>query len=384
MAMYRVLLTKQDSNISMQNRNRTKFGTTRTRDHFDGARAFTNLGLEFGRAVAARPDELHESFYIFGGRRVHIRILGRTLAEHIVRPFSHLQTEEESFAGVQLTIELWDENRRDAGRHFALPDENGEWYETTFKSPDGRFIGQQLPYTFSCLDRRRSHIVASIAWSEKISNYERAKPLARLLLEWHNDQDIQMIHAALVARDDQGVLVAGKRGAGKSTFALACVHAGLDYVSEDFVGLERCPDDSFVGHGLYNSVFLENVAMARFGDLVGHAIESGFSPEEKSAVILSEVFPERLKRAVPIRVLALPRVVDTVRPKLRPASKGDALLRLGSSSLLQIPNRQLGPRGFDRLSQLVEEVPCYWLEVGADLRSIPASVEMLLAEVGAT
>lgn len=346
--------------------------------------AFKNMRCEFERAVVKHPDELRESFYIFGGRRVRMRIVGRKLAEHIVRPFSHLQTDGEGGVTAQLTIELWDDNRTSAKDYFDLPYENKEWYETTVKTPDGRFIGQQLPYTFSCLDRQRSHIVASIAWNERISNYERAKPLARLLLEWHNDQDIQVIHAGLVARDGQGVLVVGKREAGKSTFSLACISAGLDYVSEDFVGLERRPDNSFVGHSLYNSVFLETISLARFGDLIRHAIESGFSPEEKSALILSQVFPERLKRAVPIRVLALPRVVDTVQPKLRPASKGDALLRLGSSSLLQIPNRQLGPRGFDRLSQLVKEVPCYWLEIGADLRSIPASVEMLLAEVGST
>jgi hypothetical protein len=74
------------------------------------------------------------------------------------------------------------------------------------------------------------------------------------------------------------------------------------------------------------------------------------------------------------------RAVDTPKSKFRPASKGEALLAFGPSSMLQIPNRGLGVVGFNRLAQLVERIPCYWLEVGSDLASIPHRVDDLLAE----
>lgn len=357
-----------------------KFGTFRNQSYADGAMAFNTLLRKFDRTAACHPGELSESFYIFGGKQVRLRIVGRELAKYIVLPISHLRIQGQSRVPVQLTIDIWDGNGT-IDNDSLLSHGNVECYETILKSPDGRFIGQRLPYTVSCLDRQSRHIVASIAWNKKISNYERAKPLARLLLEWHNDQNIQIVHAALVARKGQGVLVAGKRGAGKSTVSLACIRAGLDFVSEDFVGLERRSDDSFVGHSLYNSVFLETVSLARFEDLIVHAIESEFSPEEKSAVILSALFSERLQRAVPIRVLALPRVVDSVTAKFRPASKSEALLGLGPSSFLQIPNRERGVGGFDNLAKLVERVPCYWLEVGSQLPSIGPSVEGLLDEI---
>jgi len=97
-------------------------------------------------------------------------------------------------------------------------------------------------------------------------------------------------------------------------------------------------------------------------------------------IILSQLFPERLQRVAPILVLALLRVADVPEPKFRPASKGEALLALGPSSLLQIPNRGLGVRGFTRLAQLVEQVPCYWLEVRSDLGPLAHRVEEILAE----
>ena len=64
--------------------------------------------------------------------------------------------------------------------------------------------------------------------------------------------------------------------------------------------------------------------------------------------------------------------------RLEPATKGKALLALGASSLLQIPSS--GKHAFDRLAQLVEQVPCYLLSLGSDLSSIPRVVDHLFVE----
>jgi hypothetical protein len=359
-----------------------RFGTSWNEEHFDGALAFGNMRAEFEAAAAKYPAEVHESFYIFGGRSVRIRAVGRSLAEHICRPFSHLRTNGRVPAAPQLAIDLWDdETNRD--RLIAATQNDLGWTEATVESTDDRFIGQRLPHTFSCLDREANHIIATVAWHDRIFIYERAKPLARLLLKWHNDQNVQVIHTGLVARGGKGVLFAGKSGSGKSTSSLACISAGMGYLSEDYVGLECRADGSFVGHSLYSSVFLETNHLARFTELIPYAIKGRPPHELKSVIVLSQVFPERLERAVPIRALALLRVADTPKSKFRLASKGEALLALGPSSLLQIPNRGLGVLGFNKLAQLVERVPCYWLEVGNDLASIPHRVDEIIAEVSA-
>ena len=229
------------------------------------------------------------------------------------------------------------------------------------------------------MDRTANRIIGSIAWSDQVFNYERGKPLARPLLEWHNDQNIQVVHTGLVSQNGQGVLFAGKSGSGKSTSALACLCAGFNYLSEDYVGLQMLQNGSFVGHSLYNSVFLDTAHLARFTDLVPYVIRGRSPHEKKSVVILSHVFPHRLERAVPIRVLVLTRVVEgAVDSRTRPASKSEALLALGPSSLLQIPSR--GASSFTKLAQLAERVPSYWLELGRDLESIPGRVKELLSE----
>src|SRR3989442_161175 len=133
--------------------NGSRFGTTWSQDHFNGEIAFRNMRAEFEEAAAKHPDELQESFYIFAGQRVHIRIVGRQLAKHMGRPFSHLRTDEQSPATPQLTIDLWDENKANIDGHVPLAPDDLEWTETTVKSADDCFVGQQLPHTLSCLDR---------------------------------------------------------------------------------------------------------------------------------------------------------------------------------------------------------------------------------------
>jgi hypothetical protein len=222
-------------------------------------------------------------------------------------------------------------------------------------------------------------VIGAVTWNDQLSVFERGRPLDRPLLEWHNDEQIQVIHAGLVSRHDAGVLFAGKGGSGKSTSTLSCLCGGFDFLSEDFVGLEALPDGSFLGHSIYNSVFLEADHLRRFPALSRHVMK-GVGSDDKSCLMLSQVFPQRLQRVAPIHVLVLPKVVTTP-PQFRSASKGEALLALAPSSLLQIPSRRLGVRGFGKLVQLVERVPCYWLEIGSDLSLIPRMVEDIISEL---
>jgi len=344
------------------------------------ARSYTVMQLAFERAVKRYSDRLHESRYIFGGYPVLMRIVGDELARFITQPFSHLQVDKSDQDIPQLTVDLWDESDTGIRSQAGSLNDNGQFTKITAISADGRLVGQRLRNVVNCYDHNARHIISSARWSDQISVYERCKPLARPLLEWHNDRNIQIIHAGLVGRDNMGVLFAGKSGSGKSTSALVCLCAGFQFLSEDYAGLQQIQDGSFVGHSVYNSVFFKTNDLARFPSFGPH-IMKGLSHEEKCAVVLSQVFPGRLARAMPIRVLVLPRVLDTAHPKFYPASKGEALLALGPSSLMQIPNRRLGARGLNQMAQLVERVPCYWLELGRDSTTIPDLVEGILAEI---
>jgi hypothetical protein len=76
--------------------------------------------------------------------------------------------------------------------------------------------------------------------------------------------------------------------------------------------------------------------------------------------------------------VALPKVVDASSTRARPASKVESLLRLAPSSLLMLPYAGIHAQEFEKLSQFLQSVPTYWLELGRDLEEIPVRIAEIL------
>ncbi len=345
---------------------------------------FNTLLTAFSEGVYAHSDRVSESYYRFAGQHVRIRVFGRQLADQICSPFAHLQTKGTVAVSPQLTIDVWDGGQIGLSCRLGSIDEyvRSIWPVADgalTSSPDGRFVGHQLPQFKTWLDRKARRLIGWTPSGEELLLHERGKPLLSLLSMWYKDQEIQVVHAGMVSRNGRGVLFPGSARAGKSTSALACLCAGFDFLGDDYIGLQVAGEDSFVGHSLYSSTFLEIDHLARFPLLMPHAIDGNLAQKEKPLILLSQIFSMRLKRSAPIRIVVLPRIVDAAESRTRPASKGEVLLELIPSSIVTMVPRP-GARGFERLARLVEHVPCYWLELGRDLESIPHLVEALLAE----
>ncbi|CBE70054.1 protein of unknown function [Candidatus Methylomirabilis oxygeniifera] len=350
-----------------------------------GKGAFAAMETAFAKAAFNNPNDVCEAQYRFADLKVRVRIVGRELAQHFRRPIAHLEASGAPPSATQLAIDLWDE--QDSGipcpvvpahDHIGSTWDVGNGILTA--SADGRFVGHGLRQSRTWLDRKAQHVVGWTVSSKALSLYERGKPLLLLLSLWYHDRDMRVIHSGLVSRNGRGVLFPGMGGSGKSTSTLACLVGGFDYLGDDYTGLQVLADGSFIGHSLYNSTWLEPDHMAHFPLLPPHAIRSSRPEENKCLVLLAPLFPKQLPRSVPIRVLAIPRIVDAHTTRCRPASKVDALLRLAPSSLLTLAPRP-GVRDLQMLARLVERVPSYWLELGRDLTEIPHRVDDLLAEV---
>jgi hypothetical protein len=60
----------------------------------------------------------------------------------------------------------------------------------------------------------------------------------------------------------------------------------------------------------------------------------------------------------------------------------EAIFRLAPSSILQLPFVR-GRLALDRLTELAQRVPAYWLDLGTDLAEIPAHIAQILDEAEA-
>jgi hypothetical protein len=334
--------------------------------------AFESLRAEWARAWGGEPRARFEGSYVLAGRPVRLRIAGAGLAQLVARPFAHARSALTRPAA--LTIDL-----HEGGRPGSPPSPSGlPAAGILASSADGRLLAHARPGAFTVLDRHAGHLVGRIEPDGPWAGRERARPLSLMLGVWCGDREIQLVHAGLVARAGQGVLLGGATGAGKSTAALACAEAGFDFLGDDCIALRRAGDGTFEGYSLYCSAALAPALLAWFPALAGRATEPA-GDDDKAIVFGAGAFPGQLPLRVPVRLLVLPRVVGAGPLTVRPATGAEALLALGPSSLLKraVPARD----ALRRLAALVARVPSYWLDVDPRLDGIPRRVDALLAEV---
>ena len=361
-----------------------RFSATSLPASLKAAQMFELMESAFDSALTAGTALVTERSCVLAGQPARLRIIGRRLAEQIFPAISHLVREDSEPRG-RLKIDLWDESETGVScplssidnREPDAPGWKNRQYGITIGSPDERFIGRRRFQVFMWMDRWSQHIIGWAQNAAEFSALERANPVRFPLFLWHSDQGAEVIHAGLVSKNGCGILLGGKGGVGKTTTALACLDSGFDYLGDDYIGLQASGNGSFAGHSLYSSAWLPEDNLSRFPALIPHTEPGEDSGRKRYLVFLHTLLPGRLASNAPIRALVLPRVSGASFCRLCPATKGEALLALAPTSIINLPNS--GPRALKNFASLVEGVPCYWLELGSNLETIPRCLEQLIS-----
>lgn len=325
----------------------------------------------FHGAASARCREFN---LIVAGYPIRIRVAGNAWADLIAASMGHLQRPDSAVAEPELTIDVWD--AQETGVPLPrLPEPDATVPPILMKtSEDGQFIGEERHHGMTWLNRTTNHIVGFTRSVTSLNLDERARPFHKLLSAWLEDRGVQFVHSGLVTHGDKGLLFVGNGGAGKSTSSIASLRAGMGYLGDDFIGL-GVEGNRFVGHGLYASCLLNVHHIKRFPDLQPLAHAPNYGHEEKYVLYLTEAFPNCLRQRCHIDALVLPRVVDAEVTTFRKATKAATLFAIAPTSIMLLPRPNRA--AFERLTQLVQDTPSYWLELGRDVDRIPDAVRSL-------
>jgi hypothetical protein len=352
----------------------------------DANQTFFHLIQAIHNQAARKAGGYEDRYFSIGGRSVRMRFAGGVIAGLLTPALAH--TAVPVVEAPELTVLLWDDASTGTGLPVALAryfDSLGEWWKhlgprgEIRQRTDERFWSafHLGPNIFSILDREKSLAMYWVQRAESLPYYEIGSPLRTILHWWADQYPFQFVHAGAVGVPGGGVLLVGKGGTGKSTTALACLDAGMRYMSDDYC-LVRAGSSPLI-HSVYNTAKLRGAAdVRRFPRLAPLIINTTRLDDDKALLFLYQHFPEQVCRDLPLKAILMPQVTGGKGARLRPASRAEVLMALAPSTLFQLPGA--GEAAFTTMSQVVCSVPGYHLEVGSDFAAIPRVIQELLAD----
>jgi hypothetical protein len=305
----------------------------------------------------------HTRGFSIAGR--NLRVFGATsrIAEEFSRSLQHLEVPPA--AATHLDIYVWERSSHDAHAMHSIVSEEDAVY-----GPDLIFqIHHQCISIYDPANARAYFWINSLA---ELGDWHRAKPF-RSIIHWFLSQHgLSMIHGAVVGTEAGSVLITAKGGSGKTTTALACFLAGMNYLSDDYVAID-CQKQ--MAYSLFNSAMLTKDNLVRF-PVFGPYVQNPTRAEGiKALVYLHHIHPGRLRRLAPLKAILIPRVMHTSRTTIVPTSRVHALMAIAPTirSLRNYEQEKLSAA-----KHLAERVPCFELQLGSDMQDVAATVRTFI------
>ena len=317
-----------------------------------------------------------DRFYEIEQHIIHLRFAGTPLVPRISPALEHLRCEASETPA--LTVCLWDS--ASTGTTPPAPPWSASDYldRGTIRGYNTNRVRTAFhggPGVLSMLDNALRTAVYWLRDASQHPTYMTGSPLLTILQWWAEDHGYQCVHAAAVGTTMGGLLLAGKGGSGKSTIALACLDSELLYLADDYCLVST--DSACRAFSLYSSGKVDAFSLRLLPHLQSAALNAEQDFAGKALLFIHECYPSRIAKSFTVRAVVLPKFTRGGETRLSATSGGRALAALAPSTLFQLSGA--GQAAFRVLARLVRQVPCYDLEVGADLSGVPDLIVGLLS-----
>lgn len=312
--------------------------------------------------------------------RWNLEFASPSLASAFRPAFAHLETGDDD--APDLTVGLWSAS----ATGVAIP--SPEWTPgmTTTNARLDAYSDDAItmirdPY-FNLLvgfDGETGRAVYAVDDETRIPGWEVAAPLRFLVNGWFGERGIQMIHAACVARDGRGALLAGPGGSGKSSTALLCLLAGFDYLGDDYCLAK--PGAHSEGFSLYNSAKLHAEDLDRFPGLRPHFREAIRDVEgEKPVVFVHDAGAGAIRNGCGLVAIYMPRVSGSAETTIAPLPRATSWHAIAPSTMTQLLGAS--PHNLSLIGAVASSLPAFRLDLGTNLEDIPGVLAEHLSSLG--
>jgi hypothetical protein len=333
-------------------------------------------GLDGAFAAAAGGTSVIERWYTIAARSVRLRFAGSAVMDRIAPAFAHLERE----AGVDpvLDVDVWDAESTATAPPPPPPSEDGFDREAVgalyhYDAGSVRAAYQPGLGALSVL-RPNGKAFYWLNRADDLPYWEQASPIRQILQWWLATHAVQQVHAGAVGTPDGGVLLVGNPGSGKSTAALASLESPLLFAADDYVAVALEPEPYV--HSLYSTGKVEPDHVGRLPHLASLISNARRLDTEKAVVHVAAGYGHKTTSGFPLRAILLPKVRGFGETTMTPVSRPAALRALAPSTVVQLHTARAD--ALTRMRALVERVPAFALELGADVYGTPLVIQRFL------
>ncbi len=181
-----------------------------------------------------------------------------------------------------------------------------------------------------------------------------------------------LVHGAVVGLNNTGVLFCARGQRGKSTLAVLAMMKEFDYVSDDYLTLEK-NNDKLYAHPIYSIITLSpRMYNELYCDFKGQFVSN--NARKDKYVLNIEQYHNTFKRKYPVSVCMFPEIVSDEKPSIVPMKhKGRAITQLIHSTVNQTGDRH-DITTVKKIMDFVKDYEFYQINLCSDIN---ANVECL-------
>lgn len=246
--------------------------------------------------------------------------------------------------------------------------------------------GSLLPFGEISYENKTASIAFGDTFYYAVSSFEAEEWIkeGHLFVHWlyrlADTQSSHLVHGACIGMDGNGILMCARGQRGKSTLAVTAMLDGFEYVSDDYLILEKSTQ-GLLASPIYSIITLSPGMYARLYDKLDKARFVCNNARKDKYVFDISGYGDALRRRYPVKACFFPEidpsVPEAVIEPCTAAQKGRAITHLIHSTVLQMQAQGDAPT-VRKLISFLQELPFYSIRLSPDIYGNVASLRNFL------